>query len=72
VCILPQQIHTGDYSRCVLVSREYRLEINDTGLKVLKRSGGNLVSIIALLGAVVGVTSIISGSVALVSNTINY
>lgn len=67
----PKQVPSKDYKRCELVSKEYRLEMNDVGLKVLNKVGDPIGALV-LSGIVVSITTVVSGSVVIVGNTVHF
>lgn len=67
----PKQVPSKDYKRCELVSKEYRLEMNDVGLKVLNKVGDPIGALV-LTGIVVSITTVVSGSVVIVGNTVHF
>jgi hypothetical protein len=68
----PKQTFRKDYKRCDLVSREYHLAMNHSVMKVLMEGTGNPLHALVLSGIVAGVTTVVSGSIVIVGNTVHF
>lgn len=67
----PKETFRKDYERCDLVSREYHLAMNRSGLKMLKGTGDPFQALV-LAGIVASITTVVSGSVVVVGNTVHF
>ena len=67
----PKETFRKDYERCDLVSREYHLAMNRAGLKLLEGAGDPFQALV-LAGIVASVTTVVSGSVVIVGNTVHF
>jgi energy-converting hydrogenase Eha subunit G len=67
----PKKVKDIDDKRCEIVSRSLQLKVNDNGLKLLTGSGDTAGALL-LAGIVLSVSSVVSGSVVIISNTIHF
>lgn len=67
----PKETFRKDYERCDLVSREYHLAMNRAGLKLLEGAGDPFQALV-LAGIVASVTTVVSGSVVVIGNTVHF
>ena len=67
----PKETFRRDYERCDLISREYHLSMNRSGLQLLD-GAGDLFQALVLAGIVVSVTTVVSGSLVVVGNTVHF
>ncbi len=67
----PKSRHDADNKRCDLITKSYTLEVNESGLKVLKHTG-DPIGALAISGVVFSVSTVVSGSMVVVGNTAHF
>lgn len=74
--VYPSQVASEDYKRCNLLTKEYELKVNDRAFRNLAESKmpapeAGLVILVGS-GAVIVVTSIVSGSAVVLGNSLHF
>lgn len=67
----PKQVNDIDDKRCELMSRSHQLKVNSNGLKILTNTGDPFGALL-LSGIVFSVSSVVSGSVVVIGNTVHF